>query len=73
MKNRDFKIRQDEEFIKLGQLLKVCNVVGSGAEAKMRILNGDIRVNGIIEKQRGKKLKDGDIVETDDIKINIIK
>ena len=55
-------IREDEEFIKLGQALKKASVVGSGVDAKMVILDGLVEVNGQVELQRGKKLHDGDVV-----------
>ena len=73
MKNMDFKLREEEDIIKLGQLLKACNVVSNGGEAKIRILEGNIKVNGSVETARGKKIKVGDIVEVDDLTINIIK
>jgi len=55
-------IREDEEFIKLGQAPKKASLVGSGVEAKMVIQDGLVKLNGEIEVQRGKKLYDGDIV-----------
>ena len=58
-------IREDEEFIKLGQALKKAGVVGSGLDAKMVILDGLVEVNGQTELQRGKKLHDGDVVSFD--------
>lgn len=73
MKSMDFKLRQGEDFIKLGQLLKACNIVSNGGEAKIKILNGEVKVNGFVETTRGKKIKDNDIVETGDKKINIIR
>jgi len=48
--------------MKLDQFLKWKNVVSSGGEAKMLIISGQVRVNGEIEKKRGRKLKLGDIV-----------
>jgi len=62
-----------EEFIKLGQALKAANIVESGVFAKMVILEKLVKVNGIIETQRGKKLRDGDIVEYNNEKIIIKK
>ena len=50
-------IREEDEFIKLGQALKKAGVVGSGVDAKMVILDGQVSVNGQTELQRGKKLK----------------
>ncbi len=66
-------IREDEEFIKLGQALKKASVVGSGVEAKMVILDGLVEVNGQQELQRGKKLHDGDIVSYNGETIKISK
>ena len=50
------------EFIKLQDLLKLANLVSTGGEAKLRILDGEVKVNGEICTQRGKKLRPGDIV-----------
>ncbi len=66
-------IREDEEFIKLGQALKKAGVVGSGVDAKMVILDGLVEVNGQTELQRGKKLHDGDVVSFDGETISIVK
>jgi ribosome-associated protein len=66
-------IREDEDFIRLGQALKKSGVVGSGVEAKMLIQNGLVKVNGIEEYQRGKKLRDGDIVDYEGETIQIVK
>ena len=49
--------------MKLDQFLKWNNIVSSGGEAKVLILSGQIRVNGEIEKKRGRKLKIGDIIK----------
>ena len=48
--------------IRFGQFLKLVNLVQDGVEAKMRIQAGEILVNGHIETQRGRKLRQGDIV-----------
>lgn len=47
-------IREEDDFIKLGQALKKAGVVGSGVDAKMVILDGQVSVNGQTELQRGK-------------------
>ena len=56
------EIKLRDEFIKLGQALKVVNLVESGAEAKEVIQDGLVKVNGEVCTMRGKKLIDGDIV-----------
>ena len=66
-------IREEEEFIKLGQALKKGNLVSSGVEAKMVILDGLVSVNGEVEMQRGKKLHDGDVVSYDGETLKIVK
>lgn len=48
--------------IRLGQFLKLANLVQDGFEAKIRIQNGEVWVNGMTETQRGKQLKTGDII-----------
>ena len=57
------KIFLRDEYIKLGQALKACGMVGSGIEAKIVITEGNVKVNGEVEVQRGKKLYEGDVVE----------
>jgi ribosome-associated protein len=57
------EVKIDTEFIKLDQFLKFESIVGTGGEAKNIINDGMVKVNGNIEKARGKKLHKGDIVE----------
>lgn len=57
------KIKISTEMIKLDQFLKFTGEVSTGGEAKELILDGQIKVNGEIEKRRGRKLYPGDIVE----------
>ena len=45
-----------DEFIKLGQAIKAAGLVESGVEAKIVIQDGEVKVNGVVETQRGKKL-----------------
>jgi len=66
-------IREEDEFIKLGQALKKAGLVGSGVDAKMVIQDGLVQLNGQTEYQRGKKLYDGDVVTFDGETIQIVK
>lgn len=50
------------EFIKLQDLLKFANLVGSGGEAKERVQSGEVTVNGEVCTMRGKKIRPGDTV-----------
>ena len=53
------------EFIKLQDLLKLANLVGTGGEAKIVIQNGDVSANGEVCTMRGKKIRAGDMVAFD--------
>ena len=61
-----------DEFIKLGQALKLAGLVESGVDAKIVIQDGQVFVNGKVEYQRGKKLYDGDLVEFNGEQIQIV-
>jgi ribosome-associated protein len=54
-----------DEFIKLGQALKLSGLSESGVDAKFVVQDGLVKVNGNVCTMRGKKLVDGDIVEYD--------
>lgn len=51
-----------KEPIRLSQFLKLANLVQDGLEAKIRILEGEVLVNGVRETRRGRKLFTGDTV-----------
>lgn len=61
-----------EEYIKLGQALKAAGMVSSGIEAKVVIQDGLVKVNGVVEYRRGKKLYDGAVVEYEGQTIKIV-
>jgi ribosome-associated protein YbcJ (S4-like RNA binding protein) len=60
------------ETIRLSQLLKLANVVQDGAEAKFRITNEEVLVNGVVEIRRGRKLRNGDRIEIAGITYKVI-
>ena len=55
-------IKLRDDFIKLGQAIKAAGLVESGVEAKLVIQDGEVKVNGAVETQRGKKLTGGEII-----------
>lgn len=59
------QIQIRDEFIKLGQALKLSGMVESGLDAKLFIQDGEVKVNGEVELRRGRKLYKGDQVEFD--------
>ena len=59
MKNVKIK----DEYITLGQFLKIADLVSTGGEAKIFLLENEILVNGLKENRRGRKLYKDDIIE----------
>ena len=62
-----------DEFIKLGQALKLAGLVGSGIDAKIVIQDGEVLVNGEVDERRGRKLYPGDVFEFDGVKVEVRK
>ena len=59
------QIQIRDDFIKLGQALKLAGMVETGLDAKLFIQDGDVKVNGEVELRRGRKLYKGDKIEFD--------
>lgn len=59
---QEVALREGEDFIKLGQMMKKAGIVSSGLDAKFLIQNGQVQVNGQVDSRRGRKLYEGDQV-----------
>jgi ribosome-associated protein len=55
--------REERDTIDLQDFLKLRGLVETGGEAKFRVQGGEVRLNGVIETRRRKKLRRGDTVE----------
>ena len=66
----EFKL--EGEYIELIKLLKALKLVGTGGEAKMRIMDGEVMVNGQVDLRKRKKLRVGDIVDFDGEQVTIV-
>lgn len=60
------KIYIYSDFITLGQFLKLANIISSGGEAKIYLLNNIITINNEIDNRRGRKLYPGDKLSIQD-------
>ena len=60
MNAREVPIREDS--IRLGQLLKLADLVEAGADVKPLMVQGQVSVNGEVETRRGRQLVKGDVV-----------
>ncbi|MBQ2444330.1 MAG: RNA-binding S4 domain-containing protein [Clostridia bacterium] len=65
------KIFIDTEYIKLDNLLKLSGAFQTGGQAKLMVQNGAVKLNGEICTMRNRKIRSGDVVETDDIVIEV--
>ena len=66
---REIPIRGDT--IRLGQLLKLADVIDSGAEARAFLAGGSVSVNGEPETRRGRQLHPGDVVAVGDVSLRV--
>ena len=60
------------EFITLGQLLKIENIISSGGEAKFYLQNNMCYVNDELDNRRGRKLYPNDVIKVDNKIIKIV-
>ncbi len=60
-----------DEFIKLGQAMKLAGLVEDGVEAKLVITDGQVLVNGEVDLRRGRKLYPGDEFTFDGVTVKV--
>jgi len=65
------EIKIKDEFIKLGQAMKLAGLVDSGIDAKEVIQAGNVSVNGEVDTRRGRKLYPGDVFSYDGSEVKI--
>ena len=65
------KIREDQEFIELGNLLKLAGLIPTGGYAKLFLQDNEVYINGEREYRRGRKIhrEDAVIVNKDEISV----
>ena len=66
---RDVSIGGD--MIRLGQFLKLADVIDSGGEAKSVIAAGEVLVNGEVDTRRGRQLRPGDVVTVGRVQVRV--
>lgn len=68
---REIAIR--EGTIRLGQLLKLADLIEAGSDAKGLIADGLVYVNGDVEHQRGRQLRPGDVVRVGEDEVVVVQ
>ncbi len=70
-RNINFAIRG--EYITLDALLKAVGAADSGAQAKHRIAEGEVTVDGVVETRKTRKLRGGETVVVDDLAVVLVE
>ena len=65
-------IQISDDYIKLGQALKLATLVSSGVEAKIVIQDGLVKVNGEVDTRRGRKLYPQDVFEFEGQQVTVL-
>lgn len=73
MIKKTVEITISTDFVTLGQLLKIADLIGSGGEAKSFLTSHEILVDGVSDNRRGRKLRDEMVVEIDQVGYRIVK
>ena len=60
-----------DDMIRLGQFLKLADLVDAGADAKPLLETGRVLVNDEIEVRRGRQLRPGDVVTVSGVQIRV--
>lgn len=67
------KFELQDEYIELFKLIKVLDLVDSGAQAKYIVADGHVKRNGVVEVRKRAKIVAGDIIEIEDARIEVVK
>ena len=62
-----------DEYIRLGQAMKLAGLLDSGSDIKYEILDGNVQVNGETDTRRGRKLFEGDVFSFAGKEVKIVK
>ena len=71
MKNEQL-LNINDEFIRLGQAMKLAGLVSSGTDAKILIQEGRVKVDGEVDMRRGRKMYDGMVFEFENNTVRIV-
>jgi ribosome-associated protein len=67
---REVEVREDG--IRLGQLLKLADLVDAGSDVRPLLAEGVVTVDGRVEDRRGRQLKKGQVVAVRDVRVRLV-
>lgn len=73
MNKKPSEISINTDYITLGQFLKYVDIISCGSEAKWFLAENDVLINDELDNRRGRKLRDGDVVEISNKVYKIVK
>lgn len=69
----NINIKIDGEFIRMDTLMKLSGLVSMGGEAKHLIQDGNVKLNGKTCTERSKKIREGDFIEYEGLRVTVEK
>jgi ribosome-associated protein len=69
---KEFKLRESDEFIPLCDLLKASGLCESGGEAKHLIADGAVKVDGLVDTRKRRKVRPGEVVEFNGEQVKVL-
>ena len=60
------------EYVTLGQFLKLADIIQTGGEAKVFLMEHEVIINNEVDNRRGRKLRDNDVVIVNNIKYRVV-
>ena len=69
---QDIEFELEGEYVELNQLLKLCGVVDSGGAGKALVASGEVQVDGAVELRKTCKIRAGQVVGLEGIRIRVI-
>lgn len=67
------EIKITTEYITLGQFLKFVGLIDEGWQAKFYLQENDVLVDGEVEARRGRKLRGGEVVESEGKRFKVVR
>ncbi len=71
--NNEIEFKLIGDYVELNQLLKLTGVCQSGGAGKLRVAAGEVSVDGQVELRKTCKIRAGQVVRVDDVRIRVVK
>ena len=72
MTQLEFDLDRDRDHVELNQLLKLSGVCDSGGAGKALVASGRVRVDGVVELRKTRKVHAGSTVTFEDVEIRVL-